>query len=84
MKRAETKRNIVKRGETIMLQLDRRKLDLILAERCYNLTDVTKRAGLSSALVTKVVSGKYTLTTKTLGKMAKALGVKPADLIKDE
>ena len=67
-----------------MLQLDRRKLDLILAERCYSLTDVTKRAGLSSALVTKVVSGKYTLTTKTLGKMAKALGVKPADLIKDE
>lgn len=67
-----------------MLQLDRRKLDLILAERCYNLTDVTKKAGLSSALVTKVVSGKYTLTTKTLGKMAKALDVKPADLIKDE
>lgn len=84
MKYAETKSDVMKRGETLMLQLDRRKLDLILAERCYSLTDVTKRAGLSSALVTKVVSGKYTLTTKTLGKMAKALDVKPADLIKDE
>ena len=67
-----------------MLQLDRRKLDLILAKRCMNLSDVTKKAGLSSALVTKVVSGRYTLTTKTLGKMAIALEVEPKELIKDE
>ena len=50
-----------------MLKLDRRKLDLILAEKCYSLVDLTKKAGVSSALITKVVSGNYTLTTKTLG-----------------
>ena len=73
---------IIKRGVK-MLKLDRRKLDLILAEKCYNLVDLTKKAGVSSALITKVVSGNYTLTTKTLGKIAKALDVKPQDLIQE-
>lgn len=66
-----------------MLKLDRRKLDLILAEKCYSLVDLTKKAGVSSALITKVVSENYTLTTKTLGKIAKALEVKPQDLIQE-
>lgn len=66
-----------------MLKLDRQKLELILAEKCYSLSDLTKKAGVSSALITKVVSGKYTLTTKTLGKIAKALDVKPKDLIQE-
>lgn len=66
-----------------MLKIDRRKLDLIMAKQCVNLSDVTKKAGVSSALITKVVSGKYTLTTKTLGKISKALNVEPQDLIQD-
>lgn len=73
---------IIRRGVK-MLKLDRRKLDLILAEKCYSLADLTKKAGVSSALITKVVSGNYTLTTKTLGKIAKALEVKPQDLIQE-
>lgn len=73
---------IIQRGVK-MLKLDRRKLDLILAEKCYSLVDLTKKAGVSSALITKVVSGNYTLTTKTLGKIAKALEVKPQDLIQE-
>ncbi len=70
--------------EKYMLKLDRRKLDLAMAAKCYNLVDVTKKAGLSTALITKVTSGKYVLTTKTLGKIAKALDVEPVDLVKDE
>lgn len=66
-----------------MLKIDRRKLDLIMAKQCVNLSETTKKAGLSSALVTRVVNGRYTLTTKTLGKLAKALNVEPQDLIQD-
>lgn len=77
------KKSFSKLGGIKMLKLDRRKLDLILAEKCYNLVDLTKKAGVSSALITKVVSGNYTLTTKTLGKIAKALEVKPQDLIQE-
>ena len=29
-----------------MLKLDRRKLDLILAEKCYSLADLTKKLAL--------------------------------------
>lgn len=67
-----------------MLKLDRRKLDIILARQCLNVTELVKLAGVSNALLTRLFAGKCTLTTKTLGKLSKALKVDPTDLIKDE
>lgn len=69
---------------TQMLQLDRRKLDIVLARQCLSITDAVKLAGLSNALLTRIFSGKCTLTTKTLGKLSTALKVDPTELIKDE
>lgn len=37
------KKSFSKLGGIKMLKLDRRKLDLILAEKCYNLVDLTKK-----------------------------------------
>ena len=67
-----------------MLQLDRKKLDIELARQCLSITELVKLAGISNALLTRLFAGKCTLTTKTLGKLAKALKVDPTALIKDE
>ncbi len=67
-----------------MLKLDRRKLDLAMAAKCYNLTDLIKVSGVCYSSIIKLCGDRMKLTTKTLGKIAKALDVEPSDLIKDE
>ena len=76
------KNYFIKRG-VIMLELDRKKLDIVLARQCLNVTELVKLSGVSSSLLTKLFSNKCTLTTKTLGKISKALKVDPTELIKD-
>ena len=66
-----------------MLELDRKKLDIELARQCLSITELVKLAGISNALLTRLFAGKCTLTTKTLGKLSKALKVDPTALIKD-
>ncbi|WP_346686295.1 helix-turn-helix transcriptional regulator [Megamonas hypermegale] len=67
-----------------MFKLDRKKFDLARADKCYNLTDVAKNAHICYSTLTKLLNGSINLSAKTLGKIAKALDVKPKDLIKDE
>mgnify|MGYP001423106945 CR=1 FL=1 len=64
-----------------MFILDLFKFDLARAEKCYN---KKQKAGLSYDNLMKILSGKVTLTATALGKIAKALEVKPKELIKDE
>lgn len=67
-----------------MFQLDRKKFDLARAGKCYTLTDVAKNAHICYSTLTKILNGSINLTARTLGRIAKALDVKPIDLIKDE
>ena len=66
-----------------MLKLDRKKLDLAMAKKCYNITDLVKKSGVCYSSIVKLSGDRMTLTTKTLGKISKALDVEPADLIQD-
>ena len=66
-----------------MLNLDRKKLDIILARRCMSITEAVKLAGISNALLTRVLKNKCTLTPKTLGKLSKALNVNPTELLEE-
>lgn len=67
-----------------MLKLDRKKLDIAMAKKCYNLTDLIKKSGVCYSSIVKISGERMTLTTRTLGKLAKALDVDPTELIKDE
>lgn len=67
-----------------MLKLDRKKLDIVLARRCMSITEAVKLAGISNALLTRVLSNKCTLTPKTLGKISKALNVDPTELLEED
>lgn len=63
------------------MKIDNYKLDLLLAKRCMNLRDL--RAGTSPQTLTRIRRGEEVLPA-TLGRIAKALGVDPAELLKEE
>ena len=63
------------------MKIDNHKLDLLLAKRCMNLRDL--RTGTSPQTLTRIRRGEDVLPA-TLGRIAKALGVDPADIIKEE
>ena len=67
-----------------MLKLDKKKLDLAMAAKCYNITDLVKASGVCYASIVKLSGDRMRLTTKTLGRLAKTLDVEPKDLIQDE
>lgn len=67
-----------------MLQIDRKKLELAMASKCLNFKELKELANISNSTITKVLENKMPLTPKTLGKIAKALSVDPAELIKND
>lgn len=63
------------------MKIDNKKLDLLLAQRCMNLRDL--RQGTSPQTLTRIRRGEEVLPA-TVGRIAKALGIDPADLIAEE
>jgi DNA-binding Xre family transcriptional regulator len=65
------------------MKIDRRKLDLALARSCKSLVDL--RGEFSSATLTKLRNNSdYEVAPKTIGRLARALGVPPEELIVSE
>ncbi len=65
------------------LKLDLLKLDLACAEKCYNKKQLSKKACISYDNLMKILNNRIALTAISLGKIAKALDVKPQDLIQE-
>lgn len=65
------------------MKVDRKKLKLAMARACMNSADLPKAAGLPRATVNNAIIGKG-VRPGTLGRIARALGVDPADLIAEE
>jgi len=66
-----------------MMELNAYKIKLLLAERGMNQVDLAARCGLSRQQISEVLSRK-TCSLKTLGKIAKAVGVTVAEIVKEE
>lgn len=65
------------------MKVDRQKLDMAMARACMNNADLATAVGLSRSAVHGALQGKN-IRPATLGRIAKALGVDPAEIIKDE
>lgn len=65
------------------MKVDRQKLYLAMARACMDSADLPKASGLPRATVQNAIVGKN-VRPSTLGKIAKALGVDPAELIEKE
>ena len=74
-------RSILIGGE--IMKVDRKKLELAMARACMNSADLRVAAGLPRPTVQNAVVGKG-VRPGTLGRIARALGVDPAELILQE
>lgn len=63
--------------------VDRKKLELAMARACMNSADLPTAAGLPRPTVQNAIVGK-SVRPGTLGRIAKALGVDPAELLREE
>ena len=65
------------------MKADRKKLELAMARACMESADLPAAAGLPRPTVQNAIVGK-SVRPVTLGRIAKALGVDPAELLKEE
>lgn len=64
------------------MEISKKKLDLQLARACKSLSDF-RGEGLSPQTLTRIRNG-VSVKPVTVGKIARALGVDPAELIETE
>lgn len=65
------------------MKVNRRKLELAMARACMTSSELPAAAGLPRPTVQNAVTGRG-VRPATVGKIAKALGVDPAELIEME
>lgn len=65
------------------MKVNRKKLYLALARACMNLSEAAKAAGMPYQSAKNVYNGRGA-TPATIGKLCRALGVDPADIIEEE
>ena len=65
------------------MELNTTKIKLLLAEREMNQVDLATKCGLTRQQISEVLTRK-TCSLKTLGKIAKAVGVTVAEIVKEE
>lgn len=64
------------------MKLDRKKFDLASARACMSINDIAEKTGIPRRTISNVALERGTSPT-TLGKIARALGVDPLDIIKE-
>jgi len=65
------------------MKVNRAKLELAMARACMETRDLPEAAKLPRPTVNNAIAGRG-IRPATLGKIAKALGVDPADIIEME
>ena len=65
------------------MKVNRQKLYLALARACMDSADLPAATGMPRPTVQNAIVGK-SVRPSTLGKIAKALGVDPADIVEME
>jgi transcriptional regulator with XRE-family HTH domain len=63
------------------MSFDRSKLVILMARSCMNNSDLCKSAGIPCATLSQVRRGTRSPRPKTIGRIALALGVDPAELL---
>lgn len=61
--------------------IDRNRLELAKADACFSSGDLQKAAGVSPSTYNRALN--HATTAKTVGKLAKALGVDVLDILAD-
>ncbi|MCC8196249.1 MAG: helix-turn-helix transcriptional regulator [Ruminococcus sp.] len=65
------------------MQINFQNLQIAMANACMNKGELAEAAGISRISIGKYFSGKRNPSTKTIGKIAKALDVPVTDIIEE-
>lgn len=66
-----------------MIKADTDKINNLLAEKEMSVSEAAKAAGISVSSLANLKNGKVSGSHKTIGKLAKALDVRPEEIIKE-
>lgn len=66
------------------MNLDVKKLQLMMAKKQLNIRELAQRSGLSENSISSFFSGRRVPSIKSLGKLAAGLGVEVEELLQKE
>jgi len=66
------------------MKIDNQKLDIIMAQKCLSSEKLSQVVNVSQVTIARIRNGSQKPRPITIGKIAKALGVKVEDLIEME
>lgn len=66
------------------MTIDKGKLQLVMAKKCYTVNDLAEKASISRNSINAYMSGRKNPKPITVGKIAKVLEVKVEDIVKIE
>ena len=65
------------------MKIDVKKLEMAMAHACMNVSNIANKAGIARQTIVYAKRGQKILPS-TVGKIAKAIGVDPAEIIVEE
>ena len=65
------------------MRINTKRLKIAMATKCMNSRDLAQKAGLNFSTICSYMNGSKQPTPKSLGKVAKALGVDVTEIIED-
>ncbi len=69
---------------TANIVIDTEKVQELLIKKCWTFEELAQNAGIAKTTAYKFVTGKSAPRMATIGKMCKALGCEPMDIIKKD
>ena len=66
------------------MKIDKNKVEMAMARACLGQNEVAKKMGTNKANLAKLIGHERNHRPETVGKLAKALGVDPAEIIKGD
>lgn len=66
------------------MKLDTNKLQMVMAEKCVEIRELSKKTGVAECTISKIKHKKQNAKPVTIGKLAKGLGVQITELLETE
>ncbi len=63
-------------------EMDIKKMEHLAMVKCWGMAELQRQAGLAGTTIYKIKIGQHKASARTVGKLARALGCDPMELIK--
>jgi DNA-binding Xre family transcriptional regulator len=71
---------IKRKGDKIM-RISKNKFDMVIAENCISVKELSEQSGVPMQTISAIVNNRRNPKPLTVGKLARALSVKVADIV---